>query len=54
MEEHTDSTTEAADGTFEAAATDDVTRYPIAPGYRVNVRRGRAPSTASSGRCRTE
>lgn len=39
-EEHTDSTAEAAEGVTTLAGTDDVTRYPIAPGYRVNVRTG--------------
>lgn len=39
--EHTATTTDAA--TAEGMTTlagDDVPRYPIAPGYRVNVRRG--------------
>ncbi|MEU2131572.1 SH3 domain-containing protein [Streptomyces sp. NPDC018352] len=48
MDEHTDITTDAttdvtADRTEDVAAlagSDDVTRYPIAPGYRVNVRTG--------------
>lgn len=44
MEEHTGTTTDAvAEGAAEDVATlagDDVPRYPIAPGYRVNVRRG--------------
>ncbi|MFJ2585498.1 SH3 domain-containing protein [Streptomyces sp. NPDC087538] len=48
MDEHTDITTAAttaaaADVTEDVAAlagSDDVTRYPIAPGYRVNVRTG--------------
>ncbi|MGW2087737.1 SH3 domain-containing protein [Streptomyces sp. NPDC001880] len=46
MDEHTDGTTAAADavdvteGVETLAGTDDVTRYPIAPGYRVNVRTG--------------
>ncbi|MGW2178597.1 SH3 domain-containing protein [Streptomyces sp. NPDC001732] len=51
MEEHTENTTATDDVTEDAqalaesedvaaAGSDDVTRYPIAPGYRVNVRRG--------------
>ncbi|MFE7106380.1 SH3 domain-containing protein [Streptomyces sp. NPDC057575] len=48
MDEHTGITTAAttdaaADVTEDVAAlagSDDVTRYPIAPGYRVNVRTG--------------
>lgn len=52
MDEHTDIATDATtDATTDAAAdvsedvaalagSDDVTRYPIAPGYRVNVRTG--------------
>jgi uncharacterized protein YraI len=39
-EEHIDSTADTAEGVTTRAGTDDVTRYPIAPGYRVNVRTG--------------
>ncbi|WP_406014432.1 SH3 domain-containing protein [Streptomyces sp. NBC_00984] len=46
MDEHTGGTAAAADVTDVTedvetlAGNDDVTRYPIAPGYRVNVRTG--------------
>ncbi|WP_446751192.1 SH3 domain-containing protein [Streptomyces sp. CLV115] len=47
MDEHTDTASDAATDTATdvsenvvAAGSDDVTRYPIAPGYRVNVRTG--------------
>ncbi|MFB7081851.1 SH3 domain-containing protein [Streptomyces sp. NPDC056308] len=44
MEEQIDTVTTdaagAAESTVVLAGTDDVTRYPIAPGYRVNVRTG--------------
>ncbi|MFJ9680301.1 SH3 domain-containing protein [Streptomyces sp. NPDC101194] len=44
MEEQIDTATTdaagAAESTAALAGTDDVTRYPIAPGYRVNVRTG--------------
>ncbi|WP_442817705.1 SH3 domain-containing protein [Streptomyces sp. NBC_01591] len=44
MDEHTegttDVTTEATEDMETLAGSDDVTRYPIAPGYRVNVRTG--------------
>ncbi|MFF9509201.1 SH3 domain-containing protein [Streptomyces sp. NPDC014724] len=44
MEEQIDTVTTDAAGAAEGAAalagTDDVSRYPIAPGYRVNVRTG--------------
>ncbi|MFF4084585.1 SH3 domain-containing protein [Streptomyces sp. NPDC001777] len=44
MEEHAEEhvAEAAADdaGDLATAGSDDVTRYPIAPGYRVNVRRG--------------
>ncbi|MFD4760538.1 SH3 domain-containing protein [Streptomyces sp. NBC_00846] len=39
-EEHIDSTADASEGVTTLAGTADVTRYPIAPGYRVNVRTG--------------
>ncbi|WP_405713880.1 MULTISPECIES: SH3 domain-containing protein [unclassified Streptomyces] len=48
MDEHTgitadaaaDVTAEVAEDMETLAGSDDVTRYPIAPGYRVNVRTG--------------
>ncbi|MFB7848981.1 SH3 domain-containing protein [Streptomyces sp. NPDC015184] len=47
MEEHADETATGEDAQAFAegedlatAGSDDVARYPIAPGYRVNVRRG--------------
>ncbi|MFE7430119.1 SH3 domain-containing protein [Streptomyces sp. NPDC014735] len=39
-EEHTGTTTDAVAEDVATLAGDDVPRYPIAPGYRVNVRRG--------------
>ncbi|MFF3394713.1 SH3 domain-containing protein [Streptomyces sp. NPDC002669] len=40
VEEHVAETADEAAGDLATAGSDDVTRYPIAPGYRVNVRRG--------------
>ncbi|MFF2896755.1 SH3 domain-containing protein [Streptomyces sp. NPDC057966] len=36
----TDTATDASEDVAALAGSDDVTRYPIAPGYRVNVRTG--------------